>query len=403
MLTPYGHLSYCTNIHPGENWNDHFAQLQQHVPQIKKQVCPDAPFGIGLRLAHAASLDLIHAEKLHEFKAWLQAAGCYVFTMNGFPYGGFHHTVVKADVHTPDWTTSDRVDYTIRLAHILASLLPDGLEGSISTNPLSYRYWHHKAAMDDVFKKGTGNLLQVVAALMRIKRDTGKTIHINIEPEPDGMMETGPEFIQWFNDYLLPLGTVFLQNELGLNKAEAEASLRTHVQLCFDICHFAIGFEDHIAVLQQLKRENIGVGKIQISAALRRELPSDAAERQAILNAFAPFNEPVYLHQVIAKEADGSLTRYRDLPDALQTAATTDAVEWRAHYHVPLFAAEYGALHSTQPEMATVLRHQAQQPFSAHMEVETYTWDVLPQHLKLPIADSVVRELQWVLATLDKA
>jgi hypothetical protein len=401
MLTPYGHLSYCTNIHPGENWADHFAQLQQHVPQIKRNVSPDAPFGIGLRLANTASIDLTNGEKLQEFKAWLQQNDCYLFTMNGFPYGGFHNTVVKADVHTPDWATDDRVDYTIRLAQILGQLLPDGEEGSISTNPLSYRYWHNDAAYDDVFKTGTANLLRVVAALIQIKRETGKTIHINIEPEPDGMMETGPEFIHWFNHYLLPLGGVFLQNNLGLNRAEAEAALRTHVQLCFDICHFAIGFEDHLAVLQQLKKEGIGVGKIQISAALRRELPADATERQTIINAFAPFNEPVYLHQVIAKERDGSLTRYRDLPDALQTAANTSAVEWRAHYHVPLFAAEYGALHSTQPEIATVLRHQALQPFSRHMEVETYTWDVLPDHLKLPIADSIVRELQWVLATLN--
>ncbi|WP_241558526.1 metabolite traffic protein EboE [Paracnuella aquatica] len=401
MLTPYGHLSYCTNIHPGENWNDHFAQLQQHVPQIKNSVSPHAPFGIGLRLANVASKDLAKPERLHAFKAWLQQHYCYVFTMNGFPYGGFHNTVVKADVHTPDWTTDDRVDYTIRLAQILAQLLPDGEEGSISTNPLSYRYWHNDADYDAVFKTGTTNLLRVVAALIGIKKATGKIIHINIEPEPDGMMETGPEFIHWFNHYLLPLGGVFLQNELGLNRADAEAALRTHVQLCFDICHFAIGFEDHLAVLQQLKKESIGVGKIQISAALRRELPADSEKRKAIIAAFAPFNEPVYLHQVIAKEADGSLTRYRDLPDALQTAETTTAVEWRAHYHVPLFAAEYGALHSTQPEIATVLKYQAQQPFSAHMEVETYTWDVLPDDLKLPIADSIVRELQWVLAALD--
>lgn len=402
MHTPFGHLSYCTNIHPGESWNDHFAQLKQHVPQIRKSVSQDAPFGIGLRLANAASVDLRNAEVLQEFKAWLQAENCYVFTMNGFPYGGFHNTVVKADVHTPDWTTTDRVEYTIRLAHILADLLPEGEEGSISTNPLSYRYWHSEAQLDAVFKKGTDSLLQVLAALIRIKAETGKTIHINIEPEPDGMMETGPEFINWYKNYLLPQGLVFLKNEFGLSEVDADAALRSHVQLCFDICHFAIGFEDHLAVLEQLKQENIKVGKIQISAALRRELPADEAERRRVIDAFAQFNEPVYLHQVIAKEAEGSLTRYRDLPDALRTADTTTAVEWRAHYHVPLFVAEYGALHSTQPEIATVLQYHAQQPFSPHMEVETYTWDVLPDHLKLPLADSIVRELQWVISALNK-
>lgn len=401
MLTPYGHLSYCTNIHPGEDWATHFAQLQQHVPQIKERLCNDRPFGLGLRLANKASLDLMDNAALHAFKLWLQTQNCYVFTINGFPYGGFHDTVVKADVHTPDWLTDNRVAYTIRLAKILAQLVPDGEEGSISTNPLSYRYWHPQNAYARVFEQGTHNLLLVVEALINLKLETGTTIHIDIEPEPDGMMETGPEFIQWFKTYLLPQGILFLKNRFGWNAAAADAAIREHVRLCFDICHFAIGFEDYGAVLQQMKTENIRTGKIQISAALRRELPADATDRKQVMDAFARFNEPVYLHQVIAKEKDGALKRYRDLPDALQDDHS-NATEWRAHYHVPLFAAEYGLLHSTQPDIAQVLAMHRQTPFAAHLEVETYTWDVLPDNLKLPITESIVRELEWVVNELQR-
>lgn len=402
MNTPYGHLSYCTNIHPGEDWATHFAQLQQHVPAIKQQLSPHAPFGIGLRLANKASLELEDAATLQDFQDWLQAEDCYVYTMNGFPFGGFHHTVVKADVHTPDWLTEDRVQYTIRLAQILAQLLPEGLEGSISTNPLSYRYWHRPEALHQVFSKGTHNLLRVVAALVQLKKATGKTIHINIEPEPDGMMETGPEFIGWFKNFLLPQGYAFLKDHLGLNEAAADVVLREHVRLCFDICHFAIGFEDYKAVLQRLEKENIRTGKIQISAALRRELPQEEAERQTVLEAFGRFNEPVYLHQVIARQKDGSLKRYRDLPDALNDAENSQALEWRAHYHVPLLAAEYGILHSTQSDIVQVLAMHKQQPFTTHLEVETYTWDVLPDALKLPMTDSIVRELEWVKKALER-
>lgn len=396
MITPYGHLSYCTNIHSGEDWATHFAQLQLHVPPIKEKLCSDKPFGIGLRLANQASIDLEDAGTLAAFQAWLQQSDCYVFTINGFPYGGFHHTVVKADVHAPDWLTQQRVAYTIRLAKVLAQLLPDGEEGSISTNPLSYRYWHNPDGYAQVFTAGTNHLLQVVAALVLLQKETGKNIHINIEPEPDGMMETGPEFIDWFNQYLLPQGYVFLKEQLGMDEAAADAALRNHVRLCFDICHFAIGFEDYAAVLQRMERENIRTGKIQISAALRRQMPAEKGEREKVVNAFALFNEPVYLHQVIAQKSDGSLQRYRDLPEALRDAASADAAEWRAHYHVPLFAAEYGVLHSTQNDIAAVLALHRQKPFAPHLEVETYTWDVLPPHLKLPIADSIVRELEWV-------
>lgn len=396
MNTPFGHLSYCTNIHPGEDWASHFAQLQQHIPAIKAKLSPDKPFGIGLRLANQASKDLEAAGTLQAFREWLQQSGCYVFTINGFPYGGFHHTVVKADVHTPDWLTLDRVEYTIRLAKVLAQLLPDGEEGSISTNPLSYRYWYNPDGYAQIFTAGTNNLLQVVAALVLLKNETGKTIHIDIEPEPDGMMETGPEFIDWFKNYLLPLGYTYLKEQLGMSEEQADAALREHVRLCFDICHFAIGFEDYAAVLQRMETENIRTGKIQISAALRRRMPAEKGEREKVINAFVLFNEPVYLHQVIAQNRDGSLQRYRDLPEALADAANTDAAEWRAHYHVPLFAAEYGVLHSTQSDIAAVLALHRQKPFATHLEVETYTWDVLPPHLKLPIADSIVRELEWV-------
>src|SRR3712207_3906977 len=123
MNTTYGHLSYCTNIHAGESWDAHFAALQQFVPEVKKAVAPNQSYGIGLRLSNEASLSLAAEKNLKSFKDWLQQQDCYVYTMNGFPYGGFHNTIVKDGVHTPDWVTRERVDYTIRLAEILAALL----------------------------------------------------------------------------------------------------------------------------------------------------------------------------------------------------------------------------------------------------------------------------------------
>src|ERR1700712_608711 len=123
MLTRKGHLTYCTNIHAGESWSSHFENLRIHLPVIKEAVSPLHPFGIGLRLSDRASRDLSDENTLLEFQNWLHEHHCYVFTMNGFPYGGFHHTVVKDQVHQPDWLTQDRIDYTIRLANILSNLL----------------------------------------------------------------------------------------------------------------------------------------------------------------------------------------------------------------------------------------------------------------------------------------
>jgi hypothetical protein len=399
MKTAYGHLTYCTNIHPGETWADHFAQLKTHVPGIKKTISPNQSFGIGLRLANTASLELRKEENLKAFQQWLKEQDCYVFTMNGFPYGGFHHTVVKDKVHQPDWTTSERVQYTNRLAQILAALLPDGIEGGISTSPLSYRYWHKEEDKPAIFERATLHVLQVVEQLAQIKRTSGQLIHIDIEPEPDGLLQNGDEFFEWYINYLLPVGTIYLKDKWNCSEGEARAAIRDHVQLCYDVCHFAIGFEKPEEVLATAKTHGIKIGKIQISAALK-SLLGNGEQREKVINAFKQFNEPTYLHQVIARKKDSSLEYFADLPPALEKANDPSFVEWRSHFHVPLFIEDYGLLQSTQEDITNVLLLHAKQPFSNHLEIETYTWDVLPQELKLPIAQSIIREMQWVKAAL---
>ncbi|MHA4845190.1 metabolite traffic protein EboE [Flavitalea antarctica] len=396
MKTPYGHLSYCSNIHPGESWNDHFAQLQQHIPFIKERTSPGQPFGIGLRLANTASLELQSEDTLIAFQQWLKTQDCYVFTMNGFPYGGFHHTVVKDKVHAPDWTTVERVQYTIRLAQILARLLPEETEGGISTSPLSYCFWHTGEDLQGVIEKATLHLLQVVEQLIAIRRTTGKLIHLDIEPEPDGLLGEGKAFFDWYAQHLLPLGLSYLQDKFQYSQEEATAALKDHVQLCYDVCHFAVGYEDHGTTLQQLQAMGIKVGKIQISAALKAVFPGNTEQRAAVIQAFQQFNEPVYLHQVVARQQNGSLKRYADLPDALADAKNDATTEWRAHFHVPLFVESYGVLQSTQKDIEQVLAMQKQQPFTSHLEVETYTWEVLPEDMRLPINKSIVRELEFV-------
>lgn len=416
MKTPLGHLGYCTNIHAGETWTDHFAALQQAVPELKKRLSPDAPFGLGLRLSNVASEELEQPENLIAFQHWLADNGCYIFTMNGFPFGGFHHTVVKDQVHAPDWTTEARVEYTKRLFQILSVLLPvdelgNPIPGGVSTSPLSYRHWfewEQPAARDYILSQTTQNVLEVVAELIRLRRQTDRLMHLDLEPEPDGVIETADEFISWFTDYLLPMGLEQLSEQFNLTDEEAEAAICEHVRLCYDVCHFAVGYERPAEVLDKLKRYGLRVGKIQISAALKAEFPSgttpaDRERREAVRQAFEQFNEPTYLHQVVARRGDNTgditetdLVRFPDLPDAL--AALDDShKEWRAHFHVPIFVADFGALSSTQDDIKEVLRLQAERAFTNQLEVETYTWDVLPGVLKAPIVDSIERELNWVL------
>ena len=409
MKTPLGHLGYCTNIHPGESWADHFAALQQAVPELKQRLSPNAPFGIGLRLSNEASEALEQPENLIVFQHWLAQNDCYVFTMNGFPFGGFHNTIVKDHVHTPDWTTEARVEYTIRLFRILSVLLPvdelgNAIQGGVSTSPLSYRRWfewEQPAARDYIFSQTTQNVLEVVAELVKLRQQTDRLMHLDLEPEPDGVIETADEFVAWFTDYLLPMGIEQLSGQFGMTDEEAEATICEHVRLCYDVCHFAVGYERPAEVLDKLKNYGLRVGKIQISAALQAEFPTDDAEgREMVRQAFVQFNEPTYLHQVVARSVSGELLRFPDLPEAL--AAFNDGhAEWRAHFHVPLFVADYGVLKSTQDDIQEVLRLQAERRFTNQLEVETYTWGVLPDDLKKDLVDSIEREIKWVQVVIS--
>jgi sugar phosphate isomerase/epimerase len=361
------HLTYCTNIHPANGWEAVQASLRAHAPALKARLAPNAPFGIGLRLSGAESAELLEGDRLARFRDWLDDEGLYVFTINGFPHGAFHGQPVKADVHAPDWRSEERVAYTLRLAQILAALLPDDLTGSISTSPLSYRPWIENDAA--AWERCTANVARVGAALRRLRAERGVHIALALEPEADGALADCADLARWWDDRLD----------------------RDHVTACFDACHAAVAYEDPAAALAALAAAGIAVGKVQLSAALRL--------RPAVRSELARFADPVYLHQVRQRNAGGSYVSWRDLPDAL-AAPGVDGDEWRVHFHVPIFLEGYGALESTQDSLRETIRLVCERGVSSHLEIETYTWDVLPPDLKTSPVESIAREYEWVLDVL---
>ncbi|MUL35650.1 metabolite traffic protein EboE [Gloeocapsopsis dulcis] len=392
------HLTYCTNVHPGESWQDVFANLKEYIPELKARLAPEKSFGIGLRLAAKAASKLLESNYLAQFQAWLNQNNLYVFTLNGFPYGEFHHQVVKDKVYAPDWQTSDRLDYTLRLTQILAALLPEGIDGGISTLPLSYKPWFSQVNTDDVFKSATLNIAAVAAEMARIRETTGKILHLDLEPEPDGLIENTTEVIDFFHNWLLPIGGNYLAEILGISPAITEALLLEHIRICYDTCHFAVEYEDPKSVFTRLQIAGIHIGKIQISAAIRVILPKEIAQRKVIADKLSSFAESTYLHQVIARSRDGTLHHYPDLSTALPYLEQSTAQEWRTHFHVPIFIHDYQTLQSTQDDIVEVLNLLGQ--LCHHLEIETYTWDVLPPAMKLDLLASIQREYEWVLQKL---
>ena len=395
------HLTYCSNIHPGETWAEVKQTLETYLPALKQRLSPNSPFGVGLRLSDLASREILEQGHLKAFQTWLEKEDLYVFTMNGFPYGGFHHQVVKDNVYAPDWSKRDRLDYTLRLTEILSALLPDGIDGGISTVPLSYKLWwkDDREARNAVFAASTQQLAQITARLVSLAQQN-QQLHIDLEPEPDGLLENAAEVIAYFKDWLLPVGGAWLVKELGISQTEAEQHLLNHIQICYDTCHFAVEYEQPQQVFEQFHAAGIKIGKGQLSAALRIELPNDVEKREWMASQLEIFAESTYLHQVIERSADGSLSHYADLKQALPYFVSSDAEEWRTHFHVPIFIDRYQAFQSTQADITAFLSALKNNLGCSHLEIETYTWDVLPLDMKLDMLTSIQREYEWVLETM---
>ncbi|MGK0188994.1 MAG: sugar phosphate isomerase/epimerase [Verrucomicrobiales bacterium] len=375
------HLGYCTNIHRGETWDETFANLNTHTLAVRNRVCPDAPYGIGLRLGYDAARELAQPRKLEAFREWLQQQDCYVFTINGFPYGQFHGTRVKEQVYLPDWTSDERVTYTNLLFDILAEIAPEDSGGSVSTVPGSFKEFIQSAAQVDAMR---ANVTRCAEHIAQLRERTGKDLHLGMEPEPLCWFETTDETI----DFLAPL----------------DASVREIVGVNYDTCHLAVEFEDAAVSLCKLRDAGLRISKLHLSSALRLNPLPDALKR---LSAFA---EDVYFHQVIERcpQPDGQpaqLVRYRDLADALKQAADApDKVgdEWRVHFHVPVHAQPELLFGDTRGQISGVLDVLEKQPsLCRHMEIETYTWEVLPPELRSTnVVDQLVNEYDWCLAEM---
>jgi sugar phosphate isomerase/epimerase len=377
------HLTYCLNIHPGERLDDVLAALRGPASAVARRVAGGKPFGVGLRLGALAVQALESPARRAELKAALAEQNLYAFTINGFPYGSFHGEKVKAAVYQPDWRTTQRLDYTKALADLLVDLLPAGLTGSISTVPGSYRAW---LKTDGDTGAICNRLLDAVQHLHGLRLRTGKVIQLALEPEPACMLETTGESIGFFHQRLLPAAAA---------RGIAESVVLRHLGVCLDTCHAALAYEDAAASLRQLAAAGIAVPKVQLSAALRTEQPALARD------VLAPYGEPTYLHQVNARTADGGRASWVDLPNALNDARWNTLAEARVHFHVPLFWTGAGLLRSTTDTLGADFFALLKGGASPHLEVETYTFSVLPWAMRGgDVVDCIVRELEWAQARL---
>lgn len=388
------HLTYCTNIHPGETWPEIQNNLKQFLLPVKALVSPSKRFGIGLRLSAQAVRSLNNRNAIEAFREFLVGHNLYLFTINGFPYGTFHGTQVKEKVYRPDWLEEGRLIYSDLLATVLGHLLPSEYEltGSVSTVPGAFKA---RIQSKEDIQNIANRIIHHAKTLYRIYQSTGRMITLALEPEPYCFLETIQETIAFFHNHLFGKAAIHqFSQAIGLNHTKSEDALRQHLGVCLDACHAAVEFEDPVQSINTLQNAGIKIAKLQVSTGLRVS-KVDASAIEA-LDAFA---EGVYLHQVV-EHVDGIKNRYLDLPEALASARKKryGTGEWRIHFHVPVFLKDMGLFENTQEFLESLLTIQANTPFTQHLEVETYTWDVLPQEYREEnIVQSITRELTWVI------
>jgi hypothetical protein len=380
------HLAYCTNVHRGETWAETFGSLKDYTLRVRERVCSGKPYAIGLRLSHRAAQELADPATFLEFQRWLGKNQCYVFTINGFPFGRFHGARIKEQVYEPDWTSPERLAYTNLLFDLLARLVPAGIEGSVSTLPGSFKEFRLHA---EDLKAIRTNLWRCVEHIARVSEQTGRKLHLGLEPEPLGQLENSGETIRFFDRMHA--------------EHPRDPRLSAHLGVNYDTCHFAVEFEEPQNALPGLSQHGIKISKIHLSSALTARPTKEARE------ALGAFADDVYLHQVIVRRAGGQqLIIYRDLPEALRGEPVPDtddrllSEEWRIHFHIPLHSAPARLFGNTADHILGIMDQLAATPgLCSHLEMETYTWEVLPADLQdRDVVDQLASEYEWTLARL---
>jgi hypothetical protein len=390
-----GHLTYSTLVHQTDNWEQLWKSVNTYLPAVKARVAPHEKFGVCLRTS-APSAELLSAEpsKVADLKKFFADNDLYLYTANAFVYGVFKKQVIKEDVYEPDWATPERRDYTKKVANLLAELAPEGINPSIQSAPLGFK---PKVTGEDVVEAYTSNVIDVVAHLVELKKKTGKTVTLGLEPEPRCYLETTDETITYFKNHLFSGATAKrLAKQTGLNEADAAQAMRDYTGVVFDIGHQAVGYEDIPASLQKLVDSGVQIVKLQEAASMY--IPDVS---QKIVDALQTFAKTIYLSQTCQKK-DGKMTWFLNLEDAFEDWYKNPGPrEWRTHFHVPVFLTDLGAFGTTRFALEQALAFHKKTPLSTHLEIETYTWDVLPDHLKTgDIVEYVTRELDWVKGQL---
>jgi hypothetical protein len=339
-------LALCANVFPAQNAAQAIESLngamRKVVGQLPTHIKGNISYGLYLSYQTCCEFEE-HPQLLTEYAAALSDLDLQVTTANAFPFGDFHAQHVKEKVFLPDWRQQQRVDYTCKVADLLAELATDASGLSISTCPFGYN-------SDAADTSSLENVKQVVSHLKDIHQQSGKHIRLAFEAEPCACFSDSVPLIDF-------LAENFTAEQL------------LYLGICFDLCHSAVTGEDYQQVLDRAAQQKVSIAKVQISSALERNtvLCEDSYGDVQQLSRSA------YFHQTAVSLGEDSRL-YPDIED-VPAEVVKKADEWRIHCHVPVCHDAYSGGWS-----GTAWRPAVQAAMAAkisNFEVETYTLNLL--------------------------
>ncbi len=380
-------ITYCTNIHPGVSWDEHFQELKQFVLPVKKGLKADYLY-LGLRLSAQMADDLSFPKNLTDFKDWCLKNQVWPSSFNTFPIGSFHNVEVKEQVYQPDWSKKARLNFSLSALKLASHFANADTAFSLSTVPVSYRPLFENEPIQGytTLIEAARNLARWAYEANQLHKTSSKLITLDLEPEPDCLLDDVETTLDFFNNYLLTFGKEYLMSECRLSESEAISLLKQHIGLCFDTCHFSVRYLNLINSFKAIYKAGISINKVQISAAI-----SAKPNQRKQLSTFA---EPVYLHQTFGLLPDDSVKGFRDLPQAL--ASPIDIKEFRSHFHLPLYYSGSEPIGTTAHETAQFIKYLKGCNYKGAVEIETYTYSVWPGFLKKDLHNSIIQEFEWV-------
>ncbi|HFL8794949.1 MAG TPA: metabolite traffic protein EboE [Candidatus Azosocius sp. HAIN] len=382
-------LLYCTNIHFGESFQDVFFILKFYSRKFRNILFSYYIFYVGLRLSNFSIIYLSKFSFLFDFKIWLKCNNFYIQSLNAFPYCNFSNSYIKENVYFPDWGNFKRYVYMRKLIIFFSFFLEKNKFCGISTVPVSYKYFFHKFFYNNLYIKSIKYLYNLVILLNNLYINKNILIHLDIEPEPDCVISKTMDYIFFFKNWFINRCFFYIFFNSCFSKEKIYFFIFNYLKICFDICHSAVEFEKVNQSFNSIFLFEFSIGKFQISSSLEI--------MKYNFNIFSYLPETPYIHQIHGNNFYGNVITYKDVSLFKIFLYNEKVINYRVHYHIPIFLEFYGNFKSTQQYIIDMFNFLICKNMFFILEIETYTFEILPYYLKLNILSSLKREYDWVI------